>query len=259
MRRFFFAFFVCLFFLFCFVFGQSSYASFFFSPTFCKLHSTSIFFFFENLRSSFLPPSLKLVADQLWVLYTAQETTPNQWCSINVTNNAFSCYQFDSSDVYQAESSAYDARNHMLYAQVSSLSAENDGNYLVGFDTVALKSTPAVRMGELCSNMEVAYDTNNAALVLCVRFVTNDVVKVDVATGKTTTVLLLPPLHDPVPHANAVRNSPASSPASSSYFLQLQGPAEYHWVEIDVATHKVVSNSSLIVMNNLPLAMTVYV
>jgi hypothetical protein len=156
--------------------------------------------------------------------------------------------------VYQPESSAFDSKNHTLYTQVSSLS--NDGNYLLAFDTATKTDREPVRMGELCSNMEVAYVGGDMYL-LCVRFVTNDVVKVDVVTGKTTTMLILPPLHDPVGTASTVRSAPDGS--SASYFLQLQGTVEFRWVEIDVASHRIVSNSSVLIYGNIRLAMTVYV
>ncbi len=154
----------------------------------------------------------------------------------------------------------------MLYAQLTELSSDkgkdggkhqaNDGNVFFGFNTETLAQVGPLYSGELCSNMEVAY-VGNTTFLLCVRFITNDIVKIDTSTGRPTTVLQLPPLHDPVGGASTVRNAPDLS--SASYFIQLQGPTMFHWVEVDVASHRVVSNSSALIYGHIELAFTEYV
>ena len=66
----------------------------------------------------------------------------------------------------------------------------------------------------------------------------------------------LPPLHDPVMHASAVRQRPGGG---ASYFTQLQSALAFVWVEVDVASGAQLANSSYPVEGHLPLAMTIYV
>jgi len=198
--------------------------------------------------------------NMLWFVYLAFESTPGQYCGLSAAPQAKgaklddpTCYSFTGDYSYLIDASAYDAATGNIWTQLPSMKA---GQYLLGFNTRTHAVTTPVPMVELCQDMRMGIVNKTSALV-CIRFVTNDIVSVDTATGHCTRLVQLPPLHDPI-HTTAV-TVPSADLTTSSFFVQLQGLATYEWVEIDLSTAKVLHNSSTLINKHLPLAMTIYV
>jgi hypothetical protein len=197
----------------------------------------------------------------LWFVYLAFESTPGQYCGLSATPQekgakliqAPSCYSFSGDYSYLIDASAFDVSSGMIWTQLPSMKSGQD---LLGFNVRTKALTTPVPMLELCQDMRVAM-VNKTSTLVCIRFVTNDIVAVDTATGHCTRLVQLPPLHDPI-HTTAI-TVPSADGTTSSFFVQLQGIATYQWVEIDLLSAEVLHNSSTLINKHLPLAMTIYV
>eukprot|EP00613_Pedinella_sp_CCMP2098_P075942 CAMPEP_0171956550 /NCGR_PEP_ID=MMETSP0993-20121228/123779_1 /TAXON_ID=483369 /ORGANISM="non described non described, Strain CCMP2098" /LENGTH=349 /DNA_ID=CAMNT_0012603189 /DNA_START=22 /DNA_END=1071 /DNA_ORIENTATION=- len=218
--------------------------------------------------------------DLLWLMWTAVGEMNNAWCSLPAGGGSgggtAECFQYsDETDLlYTPDAAAFDASNRVLWAQVQHLDfgASKQGPSLIGFDTVNRTTLGPVPMRQLCQHMQVAYvgnsDAKNAAgaaaaaaaavdpVLVCVLFGRNELVSVDAGSGSTTSIFKLPPLHYPVIHSSAVRQRPDGG---VSYFLQLKATLSFVWLEVDVASGTVLSNSSYpAAQGQLALAMTVF-
>ena len=76
-------------------------------------------------------------------------------------------------------------------------------------------------------------------------------VEVDTASGKTTPVARLPFVHDPVMHTSTMRGN-------ATYMVQLKGPLQFQWVQVDVDARRIVSRHTT-KFSPSDLAMSVYV
>lgn len=203
--------------------------------------------------------------DTLWFVYLAYETTAGQYCSLPATavsqrggekltlKATPSCTSFSGDYDYLMDASAFDAASGMIYTQLSS---QSSGQSLLAFNTRTQTASPNVPMVELCQSMRIAI-VNKTTSIVCVRFVTNDLVAVDPTTGHCTRLFQFPPLRNPV--LTTALTIPSADGTTSSYFVQLVSIATYEWVEIDVSIGKILHNSSILINKHLPLAMTIYV
>jgi hypothetical protein len=162
--------------------------------------------------------------DLIWLLYLEEMDVPNQLCQLSFSGK-FLCYEFSGTFGTIFDASAYDYQGQMIWWQSNGAGAFP---VLLGFNTSSFEVTTPLKMTELCLHMEIAY-LNGAAKLLCVEFASNTLVSVDTSSGKATSVTSLPPLHDPVMNAHAVRNN---ADGSAQYFVQLQGPTTYDWTQI---------------------------
>ena len=76
-------------------------------------------------------------------------------------------------------------------------------------------------------------------------------VEVHTDTGKATEIARLPFLHDPVMHTSTMRGN-------ATYMVQLKGPLQFQWVQVDVEAHRIVSSHTT-KFSPSNLAMSVYV
>lgn len=206
--------------------------------------------------------------DTLWFVYLAYEGTAGQYCGLSASPSSIlpiktkgeklplkappSCTSFSGDYDYLMDASAFDAASGMIYTQLSA----QTGQDLLAFNTRTQVVSAAVPMVELCQSMRIAI-VNKTTSIVCVRFLTNDLVSVDPTTGHCVRLFQFPPLRNPI--LTTALTVPSTDGTTSSYFVQLQSIATYEWVEIDVSLGKILHNSSTLINKHLPLAMTIYV
>jgi len=191
----------------------------------------------------------------IWLVYVAENGV--NYCALPPSSNGtgFKCYGPFSGDYsYTADASAYDLRNKKIWTVL--LEMEGGRQSLLGFDTQSLTAANPIEIKELCQDAQVVTIKNQSVLV-CVRFVSNDLCSVDTTTGTFTKIYDFPPLSNPILHSTTIHTTDDGS--TTSYYAELYGAVESTWIEIDVATGAVLSNSTVSALQNLPLAMPVYV
>jgi len=196
------------------------------------------------------------VTDLIWLVYALPDTGVN-YCALppTSTGTGFKCYgPFSGNYSYTTDASAYDLKNKKIWTVLMEM--QGGRSALLGFDTTTLTATTPIEINELCQDMQVVTLKNQSTLV-CVRFVSNDLCSLNTDTGTFTKIYNFPPLSPPIYHSTTIRV--ATDGSTTSYYAELYGAVESTWVEIDIVTGTVLSNSSVSALQNLPLAMPVYV
>ena len=203
--------------------------------------------------------------DSLWLL-TNPYPGVMRFCStpatFNTTGEAAKLVCHDNLNdkyVYLAGSSAFDNLNDDERVIWVGLTKElpQKGTVLIGFNVDTLENIPAVAINDACQNMQVVQVDGTTGLV-CVNFKRNELVHLDSATGKFTSIRSFPMTHDPTPYSSAVALH--ADGKSSTYYALLSGSIDYQWVAIDVKTGKQAGATTEIAKSALPghLALSQY-
>jgi hypothetical protein len=175
----------------------------------------------------------------VWLLFIPKEDSM-QFCSTPGAFNSSSKLQLNCSAplqneyMYTTDSSVFDHESRVIWTILQyAPGGLEKGIGLVSFNVDTQTANEQVKVAGLCQNMQLAV-VDNAPMIVCVRFSSNELVHVNEVTGSFTRIHKFEITKTPEPYATAI--VPHADGSTSSYFALLFGSLKYEWIEIDVKT-----------------------